>query len=662
MIQGRVFHSADGRPLSGITVTDGRGITVTDDNGCYRLEGWERARVVSVGILTSAHDDWYKLLEDCSGDIDFCVSPVYSSGEGSRFLHISDSEIGEAGCQGDWVGFLAATAKEQKADFLIHTGDICRKAGLIRHRQDMNCTTVGVPVRYTLGNHDYVAEKYGEYTFEKYYGPTWYSFDLGGVHHVILPIKKGEAEGLYQQEDSNIWLAADLERLPENTPVAIFCHEILSEMKDFTLKAGDILIDLRKYGLKCWSFGHYHINHRYVRDGVEMLGVARPDVGGIDLSLAATRFTCVTSHTVSSRIIFNRTKTSTSPSPFIWRRELDAEVLFSAPVTDGEYVYVCTANDGTDVQNKVYCIRLSDGGIIWSFPTVGAVKTTPLILDSNLWVLDNVGNLYLLDRNDGTLIKQLAVPMGTLYCALVSPLCHGDRVYAGTTTTVAIIDAKTHEIIGQTKFSNKMLEVPTTYLISDGRLYIGTHWQKLTAFCPDTLEQLWSCADVIDNVASRSVIDGRLIAPSRFDLFALEPADGSVLAKVNYDPPIKFNTVAAPVGCDGEIYLSTSNRGVVALDSRDLSLIRSYPASSGCVAVGDYLTKDAMCACGTPLLLDGRLIFNATDGSIYVYEASTAKLISKLCVGAPALSAPLICSRGMITADISGNVTLFPFN
>lgn len=81
--------------------------------------------------------------------------------------------------------------KETDPAFLIHTGDICYEDGLKQHIKDMNTENMGVPVRYVIGNHDYVAGKYGEALFESIYGPVWYSFDVGNVHYVVTPFQTG---------------------------------------------------------------------------------------------------------------------------------------------------------------------------------------------------------------------------------------------------------------------------------------------------------------------------------------------------------------------------------------------------------------------------------------------------------------------------------------
>ena len=52
MYKGHVYLKETRTPVSGICVTDGRSIVRTDADGAFELPGWERAHVISVGVLT----------------------------------------------------------------------------------------------------------------------------------------------------------------------------------------------------------------------------------------------------------------------------------------------------------------------------------------------------------------------------------------------------------------------------------------------------------------------------------------------------------------------------------------------------------------------------------------------------------------------------------
>lgn len=69
MYNGKVINRLNGTPMAGVAVTDGRNVTYTDENGCYRLAGWERSHTVAACVLTDAHDDWYVYTADFAGQI-----------------------------------------------------------------------------------------------------------------------------------------------------------------------------------------------------------------------------------------------------------------------------------------------------------------------------------------------------------------------------------------------------------------------------------------------------------------------------------------------------------------------------------------------------------------------------------------------------------------
>ena len=71
------------------------------------------------------------------------------------FLQVTDSEVGADGV-GEWVEKLREVAAMTRPAFIIHTGDICYIDGLKAHIHGMNSENMGVPVRYVIGNHDYV--------------------------------------------------------------------------------------------------------------------------------------------------------------------------------------------------------------------------------------------------------------------------------------------------------------------------------------------------------------------------------------------------------------------------------------------------------------------------------------------------------------------------
>ena len=120
-----------------------------------------------------------------------------------KFLQVTDTEINDDGA-GDWVNEVKEDAKREDVSFTIHSGDICYVDGLKQHINDMNSENMETPVRYVIGNHDYVKwGRYSEDLFESTYGPVNYSFDVGDVHYVVCAIAHGDYSAKYKHSD--VW-------------------------------------------------------------------------------------------------------------------------------------------------------------------------------------------------------------------------------------------------------------------------------------------------------------------------------------------------------------------------------------------------------------------------------------------------------------------------
>ena len=144
--------------LANVSVSDGRNVVKTDENGKYYLKGYRKTRFITVTVPAGYTTESYYISADKNKadgyDFNLEKSSVPAGAEHS-FLQISDTEIGENGV-GEWINYLNDIVNTEKPAFLIHTGDICYEAGLKKHIEGMNTETMGVPVRYIIGNHDYV--------------------------------------------------------------------------------------------------------------------------------------------------------------------------------------------------------------------------------------------------------------------------------------------------------------------------------------------------------------------------------------------------------------------------------------------------------------------------------------------------------------------------
>jgi len=112
----------------------------------------------------------------------------------------------------------------------------------------------------------------------------------------------------------------------------------------------------------------------------------------------------------------------------------------SSPAIDKSRV-VFGCND-----NKVYCIRASDGGFIWSYTTGNDVISSPCIYKNYVYVGSNDGYFYCLNLTDGSLVWRYRNPTNLQAwqaspCAVddvIYTACNDGRVYAFDYATGAI--------------------------------------------------------------------------------------------------------------------------------------------------------------------------------------------------------------------------------
>ncbi len=280
-------------PAEGIRVSDGCNVTITDDNGYFSLDGYEKTRFIFVTTPSGYRSkNWYLPISKNEKSYDFLLEPYEPfSGSAHSFLQITDTEVNKDGAT-EWADYLKTYISSEKPAFVVQTGDICYEAGLRTHIRDINENTMGCPVYYCIGNHDYIKndELGGEALYESLYGPVWYSFDCGNIHYVALTTDCYlDNPSAYNLQDTQRWLANDLKNKNPDMGLIIFSHGIPSTERETIADVPDLpIINLCEYGLLARVYGHYHFRCvRKKENGVISISTAPPDKGGTDHSLMA---------------------------------------------------------------------------------------------------------------------------------------------------------------------------------------------------------------------------------------------------------------------------------------------------------------------------------------------------------------------------------------
>ena len=659
---GTVTDAETNEPIANVSVSDGRNVVKTDENGAYTLPGYSKSRFVTVttpaGYWT---ENYYIPVTKDRETYDFRLDKSEKTAQADHsFLQISDSEIGAKGV-GAWIEHVRDTVKETDPAFLIHTGDICYEDGLKQHIKDMNTENMGVPVRYVIGNHDYVAGKYGEALFESIYGPVWYSFDVGNVHYVVTPFQTGAdyASG-YNKNDRWKWLENDLANVEPGMKVVMFNHT-KAPSDDYVLSYGLKKLDLKEHDLIAWVYGHYHYNYITETDGVLNISTGRPDCGGIDSSASGSRLISITANgQVSTQMYYYDFEQPQAPDGANWSAQLEGNLLFADPLAVGNQIFAATVDDDYPRTCGVYSLNAADGSVNWFFKTLNSVKNKLVYANGKIVAQDCEGTVYCLNAETGALLWQKKVDLGGSLGTSSGLCADGSTVYAGCAASITALDLETGDTRWNTR-RGKGENSPAEFVIAGDRLIVSSHWDALVALNKNTGKKLWENSD--SNIRFRSstpaVIDANTLLVADDDaIMIVDNGSGKITSKTNFDD-YNFASSAQPVISGKVAYIATVNKGVLAFDLETKTILWEREVGGALVGTAPYAGVGSKTVEGPPILSNGKLIFGASDGYLYAIDPANGAVLKKQNVGAPVFGSVALSNGNLIVADFAGRITSF---
>jgi outer membrane protein assembly factor BamB len=291
---GKVFIDKNGNDacdageagLAGVRVSNGLQVAVTDAAGKFSLPANKKTKFVFITTPAGYRfaKSFYLKTDSSRTAYDFALMPVKQSKQSlAKFVRLTDTETW---LYNNWVTEAKEYAKNENADFIVHTGDICYEEGLKFHAKQVNTATMGLPVYYCIGNHDLVKGPYGEALYESLFGPVFYSFEAGPAHFIVTPMWYGDYTPSYTVDDVLQWIKNDLAHTDPAKPVVIFNHDLLTYDTLFAIRSGKDSINLNDHHLKAWIYGHWHINfaRTHGNTGIRSICSAPAADGGIDNS------------------------------------------------------------------------------------------------------------------------------------------------------------------------------------------------------------------------------------------------------------------------------------------------------------------------------------------------------------------------------------------
>lgn len=250
-VSGHVLTNV-GTPVVSAVISDGYSVVLSDNAGYYSFTANDSTEFVFIS-LPEAYElntdvDGMPLLYarvSSSGDFthDFILTPFADGGKADSthvMIGISDPQV-----RNDYETwrFRNETIKditELKNSYPAGThfygvvvGDLVWDWYDHMNDHKASCTQLGFPVFQVIGNHDHDATVCGDYGADHYFkaafGPTYYSFNRGKIHYVVLDDidyigcnTKDYNDNITQNQIN--WLTKDLANVPKEKAVVLCVH------------------------------------------------------------------------------------------------------------------------------------------------------------------------------------------------------------------------------------------------------------------------------------------------------------------------------------------------------------------------------------------------------------------------------------------------------
>lgn len=250
--------SCQDKPVEGVVVSDGVEVTRTNADGIYQLQSDKQLGYVFISIPSDYEvpaegilPQFYKMIKgnaDSAERADFTLNKV--SGQDSyKVLMLGDMHLANRTSDSKQFKEFTTDLNNYRNFYLnekiyaITLGDMTwdlywysNSFAIPDYVNTMNNQIKGLQVFHTIGNHDNdykaTSDVGAQSQFIGFLAPTYYSFNIGKVHYVIMDDidcsnYDGSTSRDYVKQLSSAqlrWLAKDLEYVDKSTPVVVAMH------------------------------------------------------------------------------------------------------------------------------------------------------------------------------------------------------------------------------------------------------------------------------------------------------------------------------------------------------------------------------------------------------------------------------------------------------
>lgn len=239
---------SNGKGIAGVAVTDGINVVLTDSNGKYKLASNASAEFVYISIPAGFAFPHVKGITGFYKKVDH-IKPVFTadfelqklSGDDSKHTFIvwadpqiqtvEDARLLNAESAPDTRALIDSLG----ANALVHgigCGDLVWDRFDLFPDYKLAIEKTGIPFFQVIGNHDMDIDSrtddMSSTTFKNHFGPSYYSFNRGKVHYVVLDdvffLGTSKKYIGYITEQQFSWLEQDLKQVKPGSTVVVSLH------------------------------------------------------------------------------------------------------------------------------------------------------------------------------------------------------------------------------------------------------------------------------------------------------------------------------------------------------------------------------------------------------------------------------------------------------
>ena len=335
-----------------------------------------------------------------------------------------------------------------------------------------------------------------------------------------------------------------------------------------------------------------------------------------------------------------------------WTFPTGGAVESSPAIVDG--IVYFGSQDG-----KIYAVDAASGSEKWEFQTESFVQSSPTVVDGVLYVGSNDGRMLALDAGTGNLIWAYRTPYPVTSSAAV---VDGIVYFGSDDFNLYALDALTGRLLWKFQTGHLVAGSP---VVADGIVYIGSFDGNMYALDAKTGKfRLHFASLSIDATAVVSgntvycnnvngylfAINGRVrnwpyeqnIRPFWIQLWAMhlapQPPQTSGLI---WSVKLGQSSHSSPALANNTLYLGI-DLSLVAVDARNHGTLWSFPT-------GNMVES-------SPAVLGNTVYFGSDDGKIYAVDATSGKELWDVITGGKVISSPALANGILYVGSDDGKL------